>query len=258
MFEEIVKMIDKSIVVKPKPAVIISGQLDSAIVLYHLLQKTAKDNVVAFTIMFDKNDKTTDEAREVAKYFGVEHKIVVSTDIPSLLKQYEEIIPYLERPNFDLWVYPLAKVIKTYGRKTVYAGDGLDEHFGGYWYRKTSYLEDWAKCLTYQIPSRIAIYKRLNLNYVAPILYLDFRKTFMFYDWEYQNKIYLRRAYKGLLPDFIRLRKKERGGIGYWKLWHEGLCKYFPNTIPASVDEIRTLFHIWVAERWVKAQEGKK
>jgi len=250
MYEEIVQMLDEAVVPKPKPVVILSGGLDSAIILYHLLLKT-KEEVETYTIIFDKNDDTIEESREVAEYYNVKHKVVFSTDVPSLLRMYEEIIPSLERPNFDLWVYPLAKRIKGDGRETVYAGDGLDEHFGGYWYRNTGYLEDWAECLTYQVPARQTIYKVLGLEYESPILHLDFRKTLKYYD-EGQQKTYLREAYRGILPNFILNRNKKRGGIDYWKLWNEGLKPTFPNSEPKTANDVKTLLHVWVSKKWVK------
>lgn len=69
-------MRDKAVIPKPKPAVIISGGIDSAIVLHHLLQKT-KENVQAYTIVFDITDNVSKEAKEVAEYHGVSHKIVM-------------------------------------------------------------------------------------------------------------------------------------------------------------------------------------
>lgn len=256
MYEEIVQMLNDAVIPRPKPAVILSGGLDSAIVLYHLLEKT-KEKVHTYTVCFDEKVNCFTEAKEVADYYGTKHHEVLITDVPELLKIYGEIIPHLERPNFDLWVYPLARQIKEDGRKTVYAGDGLDEHFGGYWYRNSDYLEDWAECLTYQMPPRRVIYKRLRLDYEAPILYLDFGKTLKYYD-EKQQKTFLRKAYQDILPNFILKRKKKRGGIDYWELWNEGLKFMFPSSEPKTVNDIRTLFHIWVSEKWVATSRPRK
>jgi len=254
------RLIDNAVPVRPKPAVLLSGGIDSAIVLYHL-KKKCKETIYTYTVAFSEDDPALEEAAQVAEYFSTNHKECVIHSVPWLLRQYEEIIPHLERPSYDLWLYPIAKVIKEDGRITMYTGDGLDEHFGGYWYRRISlpanyndYLEDWSVFYRYMLPPRECIARTLELVYEAPFYYLDFRKTLPYYDWM-QEKQYLREAYRGILPDWILNRRKRRGGIDYWRLWKEGLRHLIRGiTAPKSVLDIRTYFHMWVTNKWLEAK----
>jgi len=248
----LVKLIDDAVILRSKPAVCISGGLDSTIVLHHLTNKT-KDEIHTYYLRFrDKKHDTPEEARQIAEYYHTVHHEVLLGGVLQLLNLYREVIPHLERPNFDLWVYPLAKQIKKDGRLTVYTGDGFDEHFGGYWYRTaTSYLEDWAETIIYQVPARLAIYKMLGLQYECPLLHLNFKDTLPYYDPQKKKRL-LRDAYKDVLPSFVVERRKDRGGIDYWKLWNEGLRFQFPTVnSPKTDDEVRTMFHLWVAQKWI-------
>ena len=250
MVKEIVEMIGRAVVAKSKPAVFLSGGIDSAILLYHLRQKT--NEIHSYTIGFREADPFFREAREVARHFNVPHKELCLSPA-ELLRVYREIIPYLPRPSFDLWVYPLAKLAKADGRETVYTGDGLDEHFGGYWYRSSSYLEDWAVALAWQIPPRRTIYKVLGLSWEAPFLKLSFHETLRYYD-PLKQKTLLREAYRDILPEFIISRRKRRGGVSYWALWYEALRYELPFREPRDEEDIRTYFHYWASQVWLESK----
>jgi len=249
----LIQLIDKAVIPKPKPAVCISGGIDSTIVLHHLTEKTNEEIHTYYLSFEDEKHDTAEEARQIAEHYGTVHHEVFSGTMPEILELYEEVIPYLDRPNFDLWVYPLAKQISRDGHLTVYTGDGMDEHFGGYWYRgDTDYLEDWANCLSYQVPSRVLIYSMLGLQYECPLLRLNFKDTLPYYDPQKKKRL-LRDAYTDVLPRFVVERRKDRGGIDYWKLWTEGLKFQFPTVnSPKTDDDIRMFFHFWAAQRWLK------
>ena len=58
--EEIVELINKAVIPYPKPAVFISGGLDSTIVLHHLSQKNTEEQIHTFTAYWEHKDDELD------------------------------------------------------------------------------------------------------------------------------------------------------------------------------------------------------
>jgi asparagine synthetase B (glutamine-hydrolysing) len=100
-------------VVKPsaKPCVNISGGIDSAIVLHHLSEKS-KEPITTYTVGFDGQDTEFEDALQLAKHYGTNHKEI---HITKLLDTYPEILAFFPRPQFNLWPYWAAKQAKEDG-----------------------------------------------------------------------------------------------------------------------------------------------
>ena len=83
--EEIVEMINKAIIPYPKPAVFLSGGLDSTILLHHLSQK-AIEPIYTFTAYWGHKDDELEFARNVAERYGSIHHEIKIENIYSIQK----------------------------------------------------------------------------------------------------------------------------------------------------------------------------
>jgi len=111
-----------------KPAVNISGGIDSAIVLHHLTEKS-KEPVHTYTVAFTGQDSELADGQQLAEHYGTVHHEVV---IDSLLQRYPEILSFMDKPRFNLWPFYVAEQQSKDGILNCYIGEGGDEHFGGY------------------------------------------------------------------------------------------------------------------------------
>ena len=87
-----------------------------------------------------------------------------------MLKTYPEILAFMPRPQFNLWPYWAARQQSQDGILNCYIGEGGDEHFGGYWYKKQcSYPEQWAHLFTFVDPAYKTIYAHFSIGLHAPL-----------------------------------------------------------------------------------------
>jgi hypothetical protein len=242
-------------VVKPsaKPCVNISGGIDSAIVLHHLSEKS-KEPITTYTVGFDGQDTEFEDALQLAKHYGTNHKEI---HITKLLDTYPEILAFFPRPQFNLWPYWAAKQAKEDGCLNCYIGEGGDEHFGGYWYKsQVSYPEQWAHLFSFVDTAYQTIYDHFNINLHAPLhpKNLRFTVTYPYYDHD-QEKRHVRDAYRGILPDFVLEKRKLNGRKDYWVLWQQELKQKFPNQKPRSEEDIQYLLNLFVTKEWLKTHD---
>jgi len=246
--EEIFELIDDSIKVRPKPAVYISGGLDSTIVLHHLWAK-CEEPIYTYTAKFGKDDDTT-QARRVAEHYCTIHKEVEITDF---IDQLPEILATFDRPRYNVWLYFLAKAAHEDGRKTVYVGEGADEHFGGY--EHMDYLLGWANHIAYIVPAYVYTHKPFGIDVQMPIKDVDWEETQEYYD---DDKWMLRETYQGIIPDFVtRAPKTPPTFTKWWKFWDRELKRHVPGYTPKSEDDVRLVLQYLVAKKWVEVIEKK-
>jgi len=227
----------------------ISGGIDSTVILHHLTEKT-EEPIHTYTIGFPDCETEFEYAERVAEHYGSTHKNI---QIVNMLEKFRKIVHKFPRPRFNLWPYWLAKEAYNDGCLTCYIGEGGDEHFGGYWYKpRRSYVENWTNFFVYVYPTYKRVYDMFGLRLVAPLHpdNLHWQSTLAYYDEE-QNKQLLRKAYKGILPDFVVERKKLNGRFSYWVMWNQELRQYFPESNPQSEDDIRELLNRWVTREWL-------
>lgn len=246
-------LIRSAVTAEPKPAVYISGGLDSTILLYHLAEKS-QEAIHTYTFGFPDGDDEFEPAERVADEYSTIHRNIMIRDI---LPKYSELLQLSERPLFNLWIYWLAEAAAEDKCLTCYAAEGLDEHFGGYWYKPSKgYLELWADYYVYIKPAYILAHNLFSLKLVHPFLSLDFRDTLKYWDPAHL-KTDLREAYRDLLPNFVLNRKKRPGRPDWMKYWERELCHYFPQSRPQTEVEVKELLNLWVTKVWLDHQLSK-
>lgn len=239
----------------PRPAVNISGGIDSAIVLHHLAEK-CKEPIWTYTVGFSDQETELAHGAELARHYNTKHQEIIIDD---LLDRYPEILAFMDQPRFNLWPFWVAEKQAKDGRANVYIGEGGDEHFGGYWYKNpTSYPEQWTHLFMYVDPTYQQIYDHFNLRLHKPLhpSNLRFTVTYPYYDWD-QEKRLVREAYKGILPDFVLDRRKLNGRKDYWVVWQSELKQYFPGEKPLCEVDVQRLWQLWVTREWLKSHDVK-
>lgn len=250
MEHALVQMIRDCVKTNPKPCVYIGGGIDSTIILHHLHEKTS-ELIYTYTFGFEDQETEFNEAQQVAEHYETKHREI---KIINMLDKYSEILKHFDRPQFNIWVYWLAKAAHQDDRHFCYSGEGGDEHFGGYWYKPhQSYLQNWTTLYEWGLPAYQTVHKIFDLQFLTPFLNLDWRDTYNYYDYE-QHKRYLKEAYRGVIPDFVLNRKKNPASRNYWILWENELKSRFPNVSlnPQTAEHVRNLFNVWVMKEWLK------
>ena len=240
----------------PKPAVNISGGIDSAIVLHHLAEK-CKEPINTYTVAFTGQDNELEHGKQLAEHYGtVHHEIVIG----NLLNRYEEILSFFDRPRFNLWPFYVAEQQARDGVENVYIGEGGDEHFGGYWYLpQMSYPEIWAHLFTYVDPTYQQIYDHFDIRLHKPLhpSNLRFNVTYPYYDHDQEKKL-VREAYRNILPDFVVENRKLNGRKDYWVIWQTELRQIYPDEKPRCEQDIQALLNLHVTKLWLKTHDIAK
>lgn len=250
---KLVDTIRACVIPTPKPCVNISGGIDSAIVLHHLTEK-CKETIQTYTVGFSGQDTELTYGKQLSEHYGTTHHEII---IENMLKTYPEILAFMPRPQFNLWPYWAARQQSQDGILNCYIGEGGDEHFGGYWYKKQcSYPEQWAHLFTFVDPAYKTIYAHFSIGLHAPLhpSNLRFNVTYPYYDHD-QEKKFVREAYAGILPDFVLERRKLNGRKDYWVIWQQELKQYFPNEQPRTEEDIQNLWNLWVTKEWLKTHD---
>lgn len=245
----LVKMIKDAVVVGPRPAVYLSGGLDSAIVLHHLLEKY-KGEVHTYTAWFGVDADSLSLSRMVAEHYGTVHREVEVRDIVS---KFPEILAAFDRPRWNIWPYFLARAAKGDGVKTVYIGEGGDQHFGGM--AETDYLKMWSNLLVYVVPTWRRLHRDVGLDLRMPLMELDWKCTWQFF--KPKRKIFLREAYRGVVPDFVLDQAKAAPAFtDYWQLWNLELRELMPDYKPKSIEDIKAILQFLATKAWMKVHKG--
>lgn len=254
MTHPLVKAIQNCVVPHPKPCVNISGGLDSTIILHHLHEKTT-ENIHTYTLGFEGRNEFK-AAQQVADHYGTIHHEVT---ICNMLSRFREILKVFKKPRFNLWPFWLAEQASKDGRRNCYIGEGGDEHFGGYWYKpQSTYLEHWAGFFTYVYPTYRTVYRHFGVQLHCPMhpMNLYFHLTLPYYDM-LQEKSFLRKAYKNILPKFVLKKRKQNGRFDYWVMWRWEIQPYFPDArAPETEDDIRELLNAWATRTWSELHHG--
>ena len=250
--EEIVEMINKAIIPYPKPAVFLSGGLDSTILLHHLSQK-AIEPIHTFTAYWGHKDDELEYARNVAERYGsIHHEI----KIENIFTQFKKLLPHLDRPRTNLWVSILYEAAAKQGVETVYIGEGADEHFSGYWYKDNlSPQEMWREVLEYSIPTYRQLSRFYDIRVEIPFLGLDLRRTLPYWDSQHRDKSFLRIMYQDVLPKEVLTRRKHPGRVPWLDLWEKEAEPYLGCDCPSSRSEANKLINIWAYREWLKSHE---
>lgn len=248
--DSIIEAINDSIRSFPNPAVFISGGLDSTILLHHLSLKS-KDPIHTFTHYWGTEEDETDQARVVSEHYGTIHHEV---KIENILESYRKIIKFVERPHrfAFYWLFLYAKV-QDIGCKTVYVGEGLDEHFGGYWYKpELTPQEYWSGVSEYAIPTHQFMSVIYGLHLQIPFVKLPLEITLPFYDKKHRNKTNLRNIYRGIIPDCVIDSKKYPGRTPWLKIWKSEIYPHILDPTPKTRIQAQNIIEKWVINEWSK------
>jgi asparagine synthetase B (glutamine-hydrolysing) len=246
----LVKLISDSVIPTACPSVFLSGGLDSSILLYHLSEKM-NSNIVTLTAYWGASTDELEGAREVSEYYNTKHYEV---KIENILETYKEIIPLIDNPHrFGFYYMYLYKKAKELGSNNVYIGEGLDEHFGGYWYKpEVTYQEYWTNVLSYSIPLHVKLSEIYDLNLHYPFIRLPVDKTMLYHDNTFRDKKILRLHYHNLLPEFILNRKKQGGRTPWLEIWDREVEPFLGVTCPDTREQAQRIIKRWVYSEWLK------
>lgn len=250
--EVIIDLIRESVKPGPHPAVFLSGGLDSTILLHHLNEKTEEEihTYTAYWLDYDKNEIRF--AKMVSEHYNTVHHEV---KMKGLISLYEKIIPQLDRPRFNLWPTFLYRAAFDDLRETVYTGEGMDEHFGGYWYREEqTYQENWSVVLEYSLPTHRQLAKRYDLRLETPFVRLPVEMTLPYYDKKNHNKELLRLIYQNIIPRHVIERKKQPGRTPWLHIWHTEIEPFIGIKVPDTRQQAQDIMRKWVTKQWLFAQ----
>lgn len=251
--EELVGYMREAIKPYPRPAVLISGGLDSCIVLHHLREKT-EEKIHTYHIQLPGEDEDR-LAERIAEHYETIHRSVKISNFISILKKLQK---HLDRPRWNIWPYWGYKAAEENGCENVYIGEGLDEHFGGYWYKpKVSYQEYWSSTLEWSIPTHRQIAELLSLNLHIPYLTLNIEYTKPFWDGEHGDKKILRSIYSAYtsLPSFVLEQKKNPGRIDFLKLWDVEISPYIDCPPPETRLDSYRIINTFTMKEWLKTHD---
>jgi asparagine synthetase B (glutamine-hydrolysing) len=248
----LVRMINASIIPKEKPAVLISGGLDSSILLYHLSAKVS--DVHAIHIVLPGNDESK-AAKCIADFCGVKYSEVTTSNI---LATYSQFIPHMDFPRINLWPvfgYHLAEMLEC---KSIYVAEGLDEHFGGYINKAPlTPQEYWGGVLEWSLPTHRFLANQYSMDLQAPFITLPLCDTIK--QWRDPHvvgvpKLMLRKAYQSLLPKYILERPKVPGRINFEtpEIWNKEVEPILHQKCPSTHEESVKILQRWATQRWLE------
>ena len=233
--------------------VFLSGGLDSTIVLHNLVE-LGVPNIKTFTAKFGGDQDECEKAAKIANLYKTDHEEVV---IDNYIETLPEIMKYFSKPRYNVWPHWLCKRAIDKGIETVYIGEGSDEFFGGY-SEDRPFLIAWSGQLIYVRFTYDTITDHFGLNLKVPFSDLDWRDMVHFY--KPSNKEYLRRAYTGVIPDFIIDQSSSQPpafASNYRTLWDNDIHKIFPGFEPKTTNEIREKLQLYVTKLWVESHWKK-
>jgi len=112
----------------------LSGGIDSTLMLALLQKNFPKVKINAISMKFSKSNDETPQASNIAKHFGISHKII---NLENYLIELPKAISIIKQPFWDLHWY---HIVKNANADYLVSGDGGDELFGGYTFRYKKYL----------------------------------------------------------------------------------------------------------------------
>lgn len=131
--EKLIKAVELTTVADVPIAILLSGGVDSSIIVY-ILKKILKKDIIAFTYGKDENDEEVKRASKIAEALNIPIKKFYFEEDAVLDSLKETIALYGEPLSLFQFAYSdiLFKNIKKEGIKVVITGHGSDEIFFGY------------------------------------------------------------------------------------------------------------------------------
>jgi len=236
--------------VKPTshPGVLLSGGLDSTILLHHLVE-CSNEPVKAFTVGCGSWNES-ESARLVAEHYGVEWTYIPIKGVDAALR---EIVPKLTHPRWNIWPLWAYREAARQDVDNVYIAEGMDEHFSGYWYKpEATPQEYWGGVLEWSLPIHRQLAQLNGLNLHIPFISLPLKETIGSWDPE-RGKKALREAYKGVIPECARTRVKQPGRINFLSIWDEEFSS-LPFPKPETMEESYRILNLYVTKIWLDSK----
>lgn len=208
---------------------LLSGGLDSSLVVAVATKILGPENVVCFTIGFD-NSPDVIAAKKVTKFLGIEHHIV-PLNVETALNIVPEVIRCIE--SYDITTiraslpqFLLAKYIKeNTDVKVLASGEGSDELFFSYRFHRFAPNSKEAHNDSIRLIKELYMFDNLRTDRTMAGNGLEVRVPFLDYAFvefitkinpellmygpDYIEKQIIRDSFKGYLPDEILFRPKE-------------------------------------------------
>ncbi len=209
---------------------LLSGGLDSSLITAIATKILGPDKIVCFSIGVD-GSPDVEASKKVVEYLGIKHHHIIPFDVKQSFESLSEVVQCIE--TYDVTTirastpqYFMAKYIRdNTDIRVILSGEGSDEEHGSYrYFRDALTPEEFHK-------ERIRLLKELHwydnkrtdrtlggngeegripfldYDYVKYVLETD-PKLFM-HSKDYMEKMLLRDAFQGYLPDEILYRSKE-------------------------------------------------
>lgn len=149
----LIRSVKKPFMEKEKTIVVsLSSGIDSTLCLAILRKVFPHKKIVAICAVFSTNFDESIRAKEIAKKFGAEFKVIT---VDSIFTRMPELVAITGKPRWNTYQYIIANEARKFG-KVLVTGDGADEIFGGYTFRYNKFLSllkpnyDWkSKVLDY-------------------------------------------------------------------------------------------------------------
>ncbi len=211
--------------------VLLSGGVDSSIIAA-AFNRIALEPIKTFAVGIEGSEDVL-KARQVAKYLNSYHQ-EYTYDYEDMLKVLSQVIYYLE--SFDVELvnssianFLVAREAKNAGIDTVLSGEGADELFGGYHHLKECTTDKELNRELEQLLQGLHNGGLQRVDRMTKAHALDCRMPFFDNEvinfarvlpcnWKISSqgmeKLILRQAFDGMLPDDVLWRKKVQFGIG--------------------------------------------
>lgn len=133
----LINSVKKSFVEKEKTIVVsLSSGIDSTLCLAVLRKVFPTKKIVAICAVFSTNFDESIRAKEIAKKFEAEFKVIT---VDSIFTRMPELVAITGKPRWNTYQYIIANEARKFG-KVLATGDGADEIFGGYTFRYNKFL----------------------------------------------------------------------------------------------------------------------
>ena len=185
-------------------SLLLSGGLDSNIILYHLLKYTKDIDIVSF----ENNEK--EEVEKISEFYGIDIRYIKDSyndhDVLDAVNSYECSLDYGSLiPNYILF--------RECKNSLVLTGDGSDELFSGY--SRSLKNDTW----NYDVLKELPYYHNIRIDRMSMRFTKEARSPLMSFPLmrlsrlipysKRKNKKVLRDLYEGYLPDFVINGKKK-------------------------------------------------